>query len=160
MILKKLSAIYLRYMLKSIMQRSDIRKIYKKYISVKKLDRTKWNEKFFFNIFLNKKIFFLSSYRPSHGYLIYRKILDEYEILALATNIKNLRKGIASKLLKRLIEKAKKEDINKVFLEVSENNIAAIKLYLKVGFCKLGFRKNYYKTSQGFQDAFIMVLKI
>ena len=92
--------------------------------------------------------------------MIYRKILDEYEILALATNIKNLRKGIASKLLKRLIEKAKKEDINKVFLEVSENNIAAIKLYLKVGFCKLGFRKNYYKTPQGFQDAFIMVLKI
>ena len=142
------------------MQRSDIRKIYKKYISVKQLDRTKWNEKFFFNIFLNKNIFFLSSYRPSHGYLIYRKILDEYEILALATNIKNLRKGIASKLLKRLIEKAKKEEINKVFLEVSENNIAAVKLYLKLGFCKLGFRKNYYKTSQGFQDAFIMVLKI
>ena len=40
-------AIYLRYMLKSIMQRSNIRKIYKKYISVKQLDRTKWNEKFF-----------------------------------------------------------------------------------------------------------------
>ena len=142
------------------MQRSDIRKIYKKYISVKQLDRTKWNEKFFFNIFLNKNIFFLSSYTPSHGYLIVRKILDEYEILELATNIKNLRKGIASKLLKRLIEKAKKEDINKVFLEVSENNIAAIKLYLKLGFCKLGCRKNYYKTSNGFQDAFIMVLKI
>tara|TARA_B100001248_G_C27382502_1_gene457791 strand:+ start:205 stop:633 length:429 start_codon:yes stop_codon:yes gene_type:complete len=142
------------------MQRSDIRKIYKKYISVKQLDRTKWNEKFFFNIFLNKNIFFLSSYRSSHGYLIFRKILDEYEILALATNIKNFRKGIASKLLKRLIEKAKKEDINKVFLEVSENNIAAIKLYLKMGFCKLGCRKNYYKTPEGFQNAFIMVLKI
>ena len=142
------------------MQRSNIRKIYKKYISVKQIDRTKWNEKFFFNIFLNKNIFFLSSYRPSHGYLIFRKILDEYEILALATNIKNLRKGIASKLLKRLIKKAKKEDINKVFLEVSENNIAGIKLYLKMGFCKLRCRKNYYKTPNGFQDAFIMVLKI
>ena len=147
-------------MLKSIMQRSNIRKIYKKYISVKQIDRTKWNEKFFFNIFLNKNIFFLSSYTPSHGYLIVRKILDEYEILALATNIKNLRKGIASKLLKRLIKKAKKEDINKVFLEVSENNIAAIKLYLKMGFCKLGRRKNYYLTPNGFQDALIMVLKI
>ena len=74
------------------------------------------------------------------------------KILALATNIKNLRKGVASKLFeKRLIKKAKKDKYNKYFLEVSRIIFLQSNLYKKMGFCKLGFRKNYYKTSKVFK---------
>ena len=34
------------------------------------------------------------SKNSSKGYLIYRKILNEYEIIAISTNIKYLRKGV------------------------------------------------------------------
>ena len=111
---------------------------------------------FFFKLFLDKNVFFISLNRPLDGYLIARKTLDEYEVLTLATDINKRRRGIGTLLLTKLINLAKKDKVLRIILEVSESNIAAVSMYEKLGFKKISKRKNYYNNSQGFSDAHIM----
>ena len=56
-------------------------------------------------------------------------------------------------LLDKLIEMTKKENRDKISLEVNENNIEAKNLYIKNGFEIVGRRKKYYN---GIDDAIIM----
>ena len=114
---------------------------------------------FFYEFFFAAKGFFFFK-SPSKGYLIARKILNEYEVIAISTNIKFLRKGIGSELLYRLFKKAKSNSIKKIFLEVSNQNLVAIKMYKKSGFYQVGLRKKYYVTLSGFEDALIMIKDI
>ena len=141
------------------MQKKTIEKIYKKYLLVTEKNKDKWNKDFFTSFFLQKNVFFFSK-NSSKGYLIFRKILNEYEIIAISTNIKYLRKGIGSELLYRLFKKAKSNSVKKIFLEVSNKNLVAIKMYNKFGFYQVGLRKKYYATINGFEDALIMVKDI
>ena len=46
----------------------------------------------------------------------------------------------------------------KIFLEVNCNNQAAINLYKKFNFVEVGFRKNYYLTANGREDALVFCL--
>ena len=90
------------------------------------------------------------------AYLIARKIIDEYEILSIATDVNNRRKGFSATLLKKLLNRAKKEKIKRILLEVSKNNNAAISMYEKFGFKKISERSNYYKENTKLVDAIIM----
>ncbi|RPH05069.1 MAG: ribosomal-protein-alanine N-acetyltransferase [Alphaproteobacteria bacterium TMED93] len=137
-------------------KKNRIEKIYKEYLSVKENNLNKWSESFFLKLFLDKNIFFVSLNRPLDGYLIARKTLDEYEVLTLATDINKRRRGIGTLLLTKLINLAKKDKVFRIILEVSENNIAAVSMYQKLGFKKISKRKNYYNNSEGFSDAHIM----
>ena len=137
-------------------KKNRIEKIYKEYLSVKENNLNKWSESFFFKLFLEKSVFFISLNKPLDGYLIARKTLDEYEVLTLATDINKRRRGIGTMLLKKLINLASKDKVYRIILEVSENNIAAVSMYEKLGFKKISKRKNYYNNSQGFSDAHIM----
>ena len=141
------------------MQKKTITKIYKKYLQVKEKNTDKWGKDFFISFFSKKNVFFFLK-RPSRGYLIARKIFNEYEIIALSTDLQFLRKGVASELLYRLIKKAKNHSIKKIFLEVSSKNLVAINMYNKLGFYQVGLRKKYYKTLNGLEDALIMIKEI
>ncbi|VWL85167.1 GNAT family N-acetyltransferase [Oceanivirga miroungae] len=73
------------------------------------------------------------------AYIIVIDSIDVYEIFEIGVLKEYRRKNIASKLIDSL-------DLDKdIFLEVREDNIAAIKLYEKKGFKKVSIRKNYYK---------------
>ena len=139
------------------MQKNKIKNIYKNYLAVKEAGSTKWSEDFFFNFFMRKDSFFFSSKNFSEGYLIARKISDDFEIISVVISSDFRRRGIATYLLKQLFLKAKKNKINKVFIEVRQNNYPALQMYKKLGFLSTGFRKNYYKTSLGFDNALTMV---
>ena len=67
----------------------------------------------------------------------------------------NRKSGIGSKLLEKLIQTAKKQNFTSITLEVNENNLPAINLYLKYGFKNVGFRKKYYKN----KDSAIIMTK-
>ena len=78
------------------------------------------------------------------------------------TNIvtkKNCRnQGVATTLLSNLIDICiQKIDVESITLEVRELNVAAIKLYEKFSFKKIGIRKNYYS---GNENAIIMTKKL
>ena len=137
-------------------KKNKIDKLFKQYLSVKEKSYKKWSESFFYNLFLQENVFFLSFKNPVEGYLIARKIINEYEILSLAIDLSKRRRGIGTLLLKKLINKAKKEEIHRILLEVSENNTVAISFYEKLGFKKVSKRKNYYKEGIETYDAHIM----
>lgn len=91
------------------------------------------------------------------GYIVVKVILDEAEILSLATKPSFRRKGVALALLKDTIFKLK--DIAKIcYLEVRISNIEAINLYRKFGFKEYGVRKNYYIAPE--EDALLMKIDL
>ena len=138
------------------MQKKEIEKIYKEYLAVQECIQEKWSKVFFYNLLKDKSVFFISINNPINGYLIARKIIDEYEILSLATDISRRRKGIGSQLLSELLILAKKEKIKRIILEVDRDNIAAVRLYKKSGFKIISKRSNYYNRLGKVSDAYIM----
>lgn len=90
------------------------------------------------------------------GYAGLMWVLDEGHITTIAVKQAFRRKGIGSKLLETLIQKAKSLNLSFLTLEVRESNKAAQKLYEKFGFKIEGVRKKYYTRPQ--EDALIMTL--
>lgn len=79
------------------------------------------------------------------GYINFKVVGDETEILRLAIAPDLQRKGLGEKLLDCLT--------GKLFLEVSSHNFKAIAFYRKKGFTQTGLRKNYYGAGD---DAILM----
>lgn len=86
-----------------------------------------------------------------------KTILDESEIMNIAIKNNFRRQGIGKLLLEKLINYAQSLNIEKIHLEVNENNFPAISLYKKFNFIEDGRRKNYYNNSE---DAILMTLNI
>jgi ribosomal-protein-alanine N-acetyltransferase len=78
------------------------------------------------------------------GFLLARFILDEAEILKLATAREYHRRGVASRLLEAFIATAGKRQIRKIHLELRAANSPARALYEKFAFEMTGRRPNYY----------------
>lgn len=87
------------------------------------------------------------------GYLLVRKMGEEGELLRIAVRPSFQKRGFGKDLLRALLHKAPSHGIHRIFLEVSEKNIWALKLYQKLGFKRVGYRKNYYGLNE---SAYIM----
>ena len=87
------------------------------------------------------------------GYIAAMDLGNEFDILRIVVSKKARFKGIGTKLLLYLFERAKEEEKQSIVLEVNQFNYSALLLYEKLGFCVVGKRKNYYK---GKFDGFIM----
>lgn len=92
----------------------------------------------------NKLICFISAYH----------VLDEIDIIELCVAQKMRRQSIGFELVTYLQRHCIKNEIEKIFLDVAKNNIAAIGLYEKAGFNKVRVRKNYYKLGSFSIDAY------
>ena len=79
------------------------------------------------------------------GICVFQVVLDEVQINFFVVNQKYREKGFGSYLMNHLIKQCEKLNINKLFLEVSKNNVTAEKFYSRFDFCTVGIRKNYYK---------------
>ncbi len=102
----------------------------------------------------NSSYFVAKSSNEILGFAGMKKILDEANIMNIVTRKDYRNQGIASLLLKELIEFSKKS-CSSITLEVNENNKIAIHLYEKFGFSNVGIRKKYYN---GVDNAIIMTL--
>lgn len=60
---------------------------------------------------------------------------------------------IATEMLKELMKQAGEKNVTDITLEVRQTNVAAIKLYEKLGFKEEGIRKNFYEKPT--EDALI-----
>ncbi len=87
------------------------------------------------------------------GYAGITYVIDTADLISIVVNKDNLRRNIASMLLKNIYSFCKENNISKILLEVNENNIIAKKLYLKQGFKPINIRKKYYENKY---DAIIM----
>ena len=79
---------------------------------------------------------------------------EEGNITNVAVDSACRRKGVAQKLLNKLITMATQKGVNNIFLEVRETNVAAIKLYEHLGFREAGIRRNFYEKPT--ENAIIM----
>jgi ribosomal-protein-alanine acetyltransferase len=70
-------------------------------------------------------------------------------ILTIDVSHRHRRKGIAQKLLQEIEKIFREKGIKVCYLEVREDNIAALNLYQKSGYRKIGRLKNYYENAHG-----------
>ena len=79
-----------------------------------------------------------------NGFIVYRIVVDEAEIITIGVNPEMRRQGIASAMIKIIEKTIKNQGVKKIFLEVASNNIPAQKLYENHGFNQVGLRPKYY----------------
>lgn len=92
------------------------------------------------------------------GYIGCMLVLEEASINNYGVLPEHRRKGIGATLMEHLLSHCRKRDVEKVFLEVRISNQAAISLYKKFGFEKIGYRKDYYLDPV--EDAYLCLLSI
>ena len=92
------------------------------------------------------------------GYAGMHTVLGENYIDNIAVTEAYRKMGVASKLLETLETTAKNENGEFVSLEVRESNSAAVGLYEKCGYSRVGVRRNFY--SKPTENAVIMTKEI
>jgi len=91
------------------------------------------------------------------GFAVIRLFADEGEIITFCILPNWCKNGYATLLLEWIIDAVQLQSIKRLFLEVRENNGAAIKLYKKGSFKTIGRRKGYYSSHQAENiDALVM----
>ena len=106
-----------------------------------------WSKKQWASEFKKKgiKVFGLSLANLVIGICVLEVVLDEAQINYFAVNNKFRNKGFGSQLMRYLIKLCETINVNKLLLEVSQNNITAEKFYSRFDFFTVGIRRNYYK---------------
>jgi ribosomal-protein-alanine N-acetyltransferase len=89
--------------------------------------------------------------------LIYWLVQDEMHILNLAVAPDRRRRGIAGKLVKAGLQRARNKGATRAFLEVRASNREAQKLYAGLGFSGMSVRRGYYDMPV--EDAIVMTLE-
>lgn len=93
---------------------------------------------------------------PVCAFANYWHVVDELQVMNIATLPELRRQGHASLLLQDLIQTGRERRARWVTLEVRHSNQAARELYRKYGFVELGLRQRYY--SDNGEDAVVMNL--
>ena len=92
------------------------------------------------------------------GFLSAQAAAGEWEIENVAVSRDLERKGIASRLVRKIIGRAHHENASAMFLEVRESNRAARALYEKLNFLEVGRRTKYYREPQ--EDAVLYAIRL
>lgn len=79
-----------------------------------------------------------------HGFIVWRVVADQAEIITIGVHPDARQTGIASAMLVLAESDAKTRGANKMFLEVAENNRPARAMYEKNGYTQIGVRPKYY----------------
>ena len=94
------------------------------------------------------------------GFILWRTAGGEAEILTLAVAPAVRRRGLARALLTEACKRARNDGAEAMFLEVSDQNAAAVALYDAAGFARAGLRRGYYASLVPPQDALVMRLAL
>jgi ribosomal-protein-alanine N-acetyltransferase len=94
---------------------------------------------------------------PVLGFICFRNIEDESELLNICIHPEHRLSGIGKTLMQFYIGFCTKRKITTFYLDVDASNRIAVNLYQSFSYQLLGIRKNFY---QGKFDALLMVKKI
>lgn len=87
------------------------------------------------------------------GMVLARVAADEAEILTLAVDPAQQRRGLGARLLGQAMRTAAERGACRMLLEVGEGNEAARRLYARAGFAEVGRRRRYYRDGS---DALVL----
>lgn len=90
------------------------------------------------------------------GFILSRSAGGEAEILSVAVDPVRRGSGLGRDLLSLHLRRLAGIGVGAVFLEVSETNVAARRLYAKAGFREVGRRPNYYRETDGPAHALVL----
>lgn len=94
---------------------------------------------------------------PLPGYVLFHHVAGEAELLRLAVDPPERRRGIGRLLVEHGLERLRQANVRVCFLEVRMNNEPAIQLYKGLGFQRVGRRRGYYRDGA---DALILSLTL
>ena len=94
------------------------------------------------------------------GFYLALRNTDYLEIYTIFVDPLYRKKGVGSLLLKDCLDFCKINFINKIILEVSDENYDAKKMYFSKNFEIIGERKNYYVNKDKREDALILELDL
>lgn len=87
------------------------------------------------------------------GMVLSRLLPPDAEILTFAVDPARRGEGLGTQLLNSHITNLERGGARLVFLEVGEDNAAALKVYERLGFKVIGRRENYYQRPSGERQA-------
>jgi len=90
------------------------------------------------------------------GFVCAKSVASEWEIENVVVAVEFLRRGVATELMRGLIQLAQSEAASVIWLEVRESNLPARALYVKHGFRETGRRRCYYNAPA--EDAILYAL--
>jgi ribosomal-protein-alanine N-acetyltransferase len=94
------------------------------------------------------------------GYAIISVAAAEGHILNLCVDSSVRSQGYGRQLLEYLLDRCRAMEVGRLFLEVRPSNGVAIALYDSTGFSRLGLRKDYYKATNGREDALVLAFDL
>jgi ribosomal-protein-alanine acetyltransferase len=95
--------------------------------------------------------------QPVIGYVCFRNMVDESELLNIGVHPDQQRVGIGKQLMQFYIDFSRQRGAKTFYLEVNPSNQSAIHLYQSFSYQSLGTRKRFY---HGKFDALLMVKKV
>jgi ribosomal-protein-alanine N-acetyltransferase len=90
------------------------------------------------------------------GYGVMSVGAGEAHILNVCVRDEYRNLGFGRRLLEHLLERATAAGVAEAFLEVRPSNLAAIRLYQRLGFEQIGIRRGYYQAPDGREDAIVL----
>jgi ribosomal-protein-alanine N-acetyltransferase len=91
------------------------------------------------------------------GFVCAKAVEGEWEIENLVVAVERRRRGVADRLMRGLMQRAREEAATTILLEVRESNLPARGLYEKHGFRESGRRRSYYAGPV--EDAILYALR-
>jgi ribosomal-protein-alanine N-acetyltransferase len=126
-----------------------------------------WNDGEFSNLLLQNNVFgFVARQtnaifgRPFAGFVLAREVAGEAEILTIAVEQKFGRAGLGWRLMQAAMREAVARGGESMFLEVEDGNVAALALYKKLKFEKVGERRSYYTAKDGSRPTALVMKRV
>ena len=94
------------------------------------------------------------------GFVLARLAAGEAEILTIAVEKSDRRNGVGTSLMETVLRSLHQLRAQSLFLEVDEQNSAAVNLYKQLGFTQVARRPSYYDTPAGKSSALVMRLDL
>lgn len=88
------------------------------------------------------------------GYAVFWSVTDQGELGNVAVSPLHRGKGIGTRLVEAVLDRAAEKGVREIFLEVRRSNYGAQDLYKSFGFVEVGRRRNYYL--EPLEDALVM----
>lgn len=117
-------------------------------------DQRPWSAEEFEALLTSPHVFLVSQ---PQGFALGRVILDEVELLTIATAPEARRRGVGRDLMGAFEAEAKRRGAELAHLEVAADNLPALALYRGQGWAETGRRTGYYARPDGpAMDAVLM----
>ena len=86
--------------------------------------------------------------------------VDEAHLLNVAIASAWQGRGVGSTFLQYLIDEARRQKLEMLYLEVRPSNVTGRRIYERFGFRQLGLRRDYYPAVTGREDALFLGLNL